>query len=284
MKALASLLLIVGTLLFSACRGDDGDDSPDGSISGSDGDSDADADSDTDADADSDGDADCEETGADARFSFFLSSWYHMQLLSGTRNGFGGDLRYNGAATGLEGADAICQRIAANVCFGHLTWHAFLSTSQVDAIDRIGDGPWYDYAGQLVANDVSQLTSGNRPAGGCCESGVYDELGVFHDGSTDVNNDGMQDDDHDILTGSNEQGRYDGFSCDDWTSTTAQGSGRRSGPMCGHSWPAHSGENWIAAHSVSGCAAEVNFIQDGGGSGDGVGSGGGYGGIYCFAE
>jgi hypothetical protein len=54
--------------------------------------------------------------------------------------------------------------------------------------------------------------------------------------------------------------------------------------MTGHSWPARSGENWIEAHPAGGCAAGVNFIQNGGGTGDTVGSGGGYGGIYCFAE
>ena len=51
----------------------------------------------------------------------------------------------------------------------------------------------------------------------------------------------------------------------------------------GHSWPAQSGQSWIAAHPLRGCAPGVNLIQDGPGSGDCVGCSGGYGGIYCFA-
>lgn len=224
---------------------------------------------------------DCTSTEAHADFSFFVTSWFHMQELADSPNGFGGDLRYNGALTGLEGADAICQEIASRVCFGHKTWKAFLSTSAVDAITRIGDGPWHDHAGNLVANDTSGLLSGDRPSGGCCDNGVFDELGVYHDGTTDVNNDNMDDDDHDVLTATNADGEYDGFSCDDWTSTTASDGG--DGPRCGHAWPANSGQSWVEAHTVRGCAAGVNFVQDGPGSGDAVGAGGGYGALYCFA-
>ena len=275
---LFSLALIAG-ITVNACRGNEtGDD--DGGIS----DSRDDSESTVNTGNDNNNNVACESNGADDKFSFFLTSWYHIQLLSGSSDGFGGDLRYNNAATGIAGADAICQEIASRVCFGHLTWRAFLSTSTQDAIDRIGDGPWYDWSGALVATDLSGLTQGDRPAGGCCDSGIYDELGIFHNGQSDVNNDGQPDDDHDVLTASDEQGRYAGFSCDDWTSTTATGGERSSGPTCGHSWPANSGRHWISAHSASGCAAEVNFIQDGRGSGNGVGSGGGYGGIYCFAE
>lgn len=224
---------------------------------------------------------DCTSTGAHDDFSFFVTSWFHIQELSDSPDGFGGDLRYGGATTGLSGADAICQEIASRVCFGHKTWKAFLSTSEVDAITRIGTGPWYDYAGNLVANDTDSLLSDERPEGGCCDSGVYDELGVFHNGTTDVNNDGMDDDDHDVLTGTNADGEYDGFSCEDWTSTTATDNG--DGPRCGHSWPANSGQSWVEAHRVRGCAAGVNFEQNGPGFGDTVGAGGGYGALYCFA-
>jgi len=44
-----------------------------------------------------------------------------------------------------------------------------------------------------------------------------------------------------------------------------------------------SGQSWITAHRVRGCAPGVNLVQDGPGSGDCVGCGGGYGAIYCFA-
>jgi hypothetical protein len=59
--------------------------------------------------------------------------------------------------------------------------------------------------------------------------------------------------------------------------------GDNNGPMCGHSWPAMSGQSWIAAHPAPGCAPSVSLTQNGAGSGEGIGNGGGYGGIYCFA-
>ncbi len=236
-------------------------------------------------------DADVIDTGAAENFSFFVMSYYHIVELSGSEDGFGGDLRYNGAATGLEGADAICQETARRVGFGHRTWRAYLSTSTVNAIDRIGEGPWYDFAGSLVAEDTSGLTSGDRPAGGCCDEGTYDELGTFHDGSTDVNSDGQSDDDHDTMTATQSDGTYAGFSCEDWTSTTAtsggggggMGGGGGGGIQMGHSWPARSGENWQTSHAGHQCAAGTNFIQNGGGDSSTVGGGGGYGGFYCFA-
>ena len=61
------------------------------------------------------------------------------------------------------------------------------------------------------------------------------------------------------------------------------GGGEHTGPMAGHSWPAQSGQSWIASHRTAGCAAGVNLVQNGGGMGNGIGAGGGYGGFYCFA-
>jgi hypothetical protein len=71
-----------------------------------------------------------------------VTSLEAMRQLSGDTNGFGGDLRY-GEATGLAGADKICQTIATNEGFGYQTWRAFLSTvaGPVNAIERIGTGP-----------------------------------------------------------------------------------------------------------------------------------------------
>lgn len=261
-------------------------------------------------------DPDVVDTNADEKFSFFVTSYYHIAELAGNPDGFGGDLRYNGAATGLEGADAICQEIGRRVGFGHRTWRAYLSTSQVNAIDRIGSGPWYDHQGVKVADSPQDLIAGsNRQPGGCCELGTYDEMGVFHDGKTDLNNDGLDDDDHDTMTATNTDGTYAGFSCEDWTSTTAtstssggdQGGGNQGGGtpggggfggfgggfggfgdlsagiMMGHTWPAQSGRHWATSHAGHQCAAGTNFIQDGPGDSATVGGGGGYGGFYCFA-
>jgi hypothetical protein len=250
--------------------------------------------------------ADVVDTGAAEDFSFFVTSYYHIAELSGSPDGFGGDLRYNGAATGLDGADAICQEIGRRVGFGHRSWKAFLSTSTENAIDRIGSGPWYDHAGSLVSNDLAGLTSDDRQAGGCCDSGTYDELGLFHDGKTDQNNDGIEDDDHDTMTATRADGTYSGFDCEGWTSVTATyeseeedeggagggfpgggfpggGFNLNGGIMMGHSWPAQSGQGWTESHAGHSCAAGTNFIQDGIGDQSTVGGGGGYGGFYCFA-
>lgn len=272
-------------------------------------DSSSDTSQETDGSDSTEPDADVVDTGADDKFSFFVTSYHHMAALSGSPDGFGGDFRYKGAKTGLEGADAICQEIARRVGFGHRTWRAYLSTSTVNAIDRVGTGPWYDFVGALVADSPSALTSGaNRLPGGCCEKGTYDELGLFHDGKTDQNNDGIDDDDHDVITGSRTDGTYAGFSCDDWTSTTAssgEGGGQMGGGQMGggqmgggfgggfgglgggvqfgHAWPAQSGQHWATAHAGHQCAAGTNFVQDGFGDSSTIGGGGGYGGIYCFA-
>jgi hypothetical protein len=90
--------------------------------------------------------------------------------------------------------------------------------------------------------------------------------------------DGVQVDNHDMLTGTNSQGnRYTSAS-----STTTSVTGR---PRVGHLWPAMSGQNWMNALTESGCGAGVNLVEMGPPNpSDGtVGSGGGYGGFYCFA-
>src|SRR5262245_5833631 len=87
-------------------------------------------------------------------FSFFVTSFRSLQELSDNQNGFGGDLRFGetGPGAGLRGADKICSTIAERSMSGASAkqWRAFLSATndgngaQVNAIDRIGAGPWYD--------------------------------------------------------------------------------------------------------------------------------------------
>ena len=66
---------------------------------------------------------------------------------------------------GLAGADQHCQDLAYAVGFGDVTWRAYLSTvsmggeSAVNARDRIGDGPWHNYSGDLIAASVGDLHS-----------------------------------------------------------------------------------------------------------------------------
>ena len=61
---------------------------------------------------------------------------------------------------GLEGADAHCQTLAAAVGAGSRTWRAYLSTQGsggVDARDRIGEGPWANAEGLVMATNVDSL-------------------------------------------------------------------------------------------------------------------------------
>ena len=70
---------------------------------------------------------------------------------------------HSGNLGGLAGADAECQRLAAAVGAGERTWRAYLSTpgtrsqTAVNARDRIGNGPWYNANGVLVAGSLADL-------------------------------------------------------------------------------------------------------------------------------
>jgi hypothetical protein len=219
-------------------------------------------------------------------FSFFVTSMAALVELSGNDMGFGGDLSYSGKS-GVLGADEICRVIAEKSMPGSGVkgWKAFLSTSTENAIDRISGGPWFDRQGRLVANDKAGLRN-ERPAGS--DSAITEDLpnedGVPNhlDVSPTCKADGNCRDNHDTLTGSNEDGELDDESstCDDWTSTTAEGR-----PRIGHSWSAQSGKGWAMAHQAGGCGRGINVYGQGGPQpGDNtVGAGGGYGGFYCFA-
>ena len=233
-----------------------------------------------------------------ARFSFFVTSLSAMRALSGSQNGFGGNLRFGETdpGAGLRGADKICTQIAEMSMpgSGAKVWRAFLSATTdgngsgaVNAIDRVGPGPWYDRMGRRVAMTRADLTTGNRPAN--AEATIMNDLpnetGLpnHQDGAPGCAGNACPDN-HDTLTGSTTQGMLMstnmGSTCNDWTSDVGS-TGR---PMAGHSWPATSGQHWIQAHATGGCAPSVNLVQGGGsGASGGVGSLGGYGGIYCFA-
>lgn len=67
-----------------------------------------------------------------------------------------------GELGGLAGADKLCQDVASAVGAGDRTWRAYLSTSfqgkpAVNAGDRIGNGPWYNAKGILVAKGSVDL-------------------------------------------------------------------------------------------------------------------------------
>lgn len=258
--------------------------------------------------------------GTAEKFSFFVISYKSIIELSGTEKGFGGDLRFGetGDGAGLRGADKICTKVAeTSMPNNGKVWRAFLSTSKENAIDRIGEGPWYDRRGRVFALTKADLLN-TRPKG--ADSAIVNDL-PNENGTPNHDPDGTGNvDNHDFLTGSGIDGkRYTKTTdptCADWTNSTADNA-KDKRPRVGHSWPragfgswtgggpgmpgtgaGGSGatstgnvegmEHWISALDESGCGPGVNQPAvgefDGPPGSDGtVGSGGGYGGWYCFA-
>ena len=167
---------------------------------------------------------------------------------------------------GLQGADQICQDRAYAVGAGDLIWRAYLSTtgeSGENARDRIGDGPWYNYAGTMVAQDVDDLHSENNLLG---KENSLTERGA------QVNGRGDSPNMHDIITGSTMDGLAsdaDGdTTCENWTSNNSDGSA-----LVGHHDRVGGGQNptsWNSAHASRGCGQED--LQGTGGNGF----------FYCF--
>jgi hypothetical protein len=229
------------------------------------------------------------------RFSFFITSLAALRILSKSQQGFGGDFRFGktGQGAGLLGADSICSCIAEMSMKGARAkeWRAFLSASkgpdgkQVNAIDRIGSGPWYDRLGRLLANTTTELLS-DRPSK--ADPAIKNDF-PNEEGTPNHQPDPTKPavDNHLTITGSDNKGKlYNSNStCDDWTSTSGQGGSK---PRAGMSWPQAFGggmKNWISAWDMSGCQPGVDSTDASMAGKPGVytiGNGGGYGGFYCF--
>ena len=232
-------------------------------------------------------------TNQPSNFSFFVTSMPAIWALAGDPisdldGGMGGDFG------GLAGADQLCQGIASATGHGNRTWRAFLSATNngdpINAIERIGTGPWHDANGRLVANNVAGLLSGDRPDGDAQTiDDLPDECGVPIT---------LLGDAHDVVTGSNKQGMLNNTdpesTCNDWTSSDGNvgGDGTFFGGlvMCGHSFPRNVGGggggrglSWLSDHQLRGCGKGANLLQNGAGEGTCIGCTGGYGAIYCFA-
>jgi hypothetical protein len=168
----------------------------------------------------------------------------------------------NGADLGgLDGADAYCASLAETAGAGGKTWRAYLSTSSVNARDRIGAGPWQNAKGDTIAASVDEL---HGDANNLTKETALSEKGEVINGRGDDPNR------HDILTGSNTDGTAAAETCNDWTNS-GEGSA-----IVGHSDrmgldtspPALS---WNSSHPSRGCSQEALR----GTGGDGL--------IYCFA-
>jgi len=190
-------------------------------------------------------DTDTGQDGGIARFSFFVTSLASLQKLSNSQDGFGGDLRFGeiGAGAGLRGADKLCAAIAELSMKGSSSkiWRAFLSASddgtgkQVNAVERIGSGPWYDRLGRVVARTKADLLK-DRPgnADAAIVNDLPNEFGVPNHQPDPTQG---QVDNHHMLTGTGTDGKLyaAGATCKDWT--TSDGSAANGKPRCGFSWP-----------------------------------------------
>jgi hypothetical protein len=171
---------------------------------------------------------------------------------------------------GLEGADRQCQLLAQAVGAGNRTWRAYLSASPsdgkptVNARDRIGPGPWQNAKGVVIARDIDELHGKNN---------LNKETALNEKGET-VNARGDKPNMHDILTGSQPDGRaFPGdkdMTCRNWTSS---GEGAA---MVGHHdrqglRDDESSKSWNSSHPSRGCSQEA------------LRSSGGNGLFYCFA-
>lgn len=192
--------------------------------------------------------------------SFFITS---------TNPGKGGDLG------GLAGADRYCQSLAASVGAGNKTWRAYLSNAAlngqpaVNARDRIGNGPWRNAKGVVIATSVADLHSANAKVGK--DTSLTEKGEVVSGFGDEVNR-------HDILTGSRPDGTLavpepgKDTTCGNWTKSDGGSA------IVGHH--DHQGTNpdpvanasWNSSHGTRGCSVEQ--LQQSGSAGL----------MYCFAS
>ena len=194
---------------------------------------------------------------ASPQMSFFITS---------VGSGKGADLG------GLAGADKHCQALAAAVGAGGKTWHAYLSTTAADgkpavnAKDRIGAGPWYNSKGEVIAKDGADL---HGAAASFTKQSALNEKGGVVNGRGDTPNQ------HDILTGSKQDGTVsDGdaasATCGNWTSST-DGAGSATVGHFDRTGGGAAPTSLNASHPSRGCS-QANLVATGGA-----------GLFYCFA-
>jgi hypothetical protein len=184
----------------------------------------------------------------DTSMSFFVTS---------VGSGKGADLG------GLAGADAHCTSLAEAAGVTGKTWRAYLSTSDTNAKDRIGAGPWHNAKGEKIADDVASLHS---DANGITKQTALSEKGEVINGRGDTPNK------HDILTGTLPDGTKSDQTCGDWTMSGAEGVA-----IVGHSDrtgldDSAAAKSWNSSHASRGGCSQEALKSTGG---DGL--------FYCFA-
>ena len=151
---------------------------------------------------------------------------------------------------GLAGADAMCQSLAQAVGAGGKTWRAYLSTSTVDAKTRIGNGPWRNFKGEQIAASVADLHSPNNKISAATALTEKGTTPNYLSGNPPAAPAGQQLQ-HDMMTGTKEDGTKDADTCKDWTSDGADAKA-----MLGHAdrLGRNAGVNsWNAVHASQGC-------------------------------
>jgi hypothetical protein len=192
-------------------------------------------------------------------------------IITSAGSGKGADLG------GLAGADAHCQKLASAAGAGGRTWRAYLSVPPTfasgsnpavpatNARERIGNGPWFNAKGELIARDLTHLHNGNNISKGT----ALDEKG------NPVKGRGETPNEHDILTGSRSDGTafapQTDTSCGAWTKSgdgsAVVGHHDRTGPL-----PENWAKSWNFSHQSVGCSQEA-LVRTGGS-----------GRFYCFAS
>jgi hypothetical protein len=174
---------------------------------------------------------------------------------------------------GIRGADSLCQSLGTAAGFGASTWRAYLSLERdaengnrpTDARSRIGNGPWYNANGVLVAQSVNELHARRGDA-----AVFVDERGQRINGQWTGSPSPVE---HDILTGSTSDGTLlSGQTCEDWTSAaiTATAQVGHSDGFGPNQDTSGSLASWNSAHTNLNCSNTAPR--------------GGAGRIYCFAR
>lgn len=172
---------------------------------------------------------------------------------------------------GLAGADAHCAALAKAAGAKKTQWRAYLSTTMpggeagTNARDRIGNGPWKNLKGEVVAKNLEDLHSANNNLN---KQTALTEKGTVVSGRGDAVNV------HDILTGSDPEGRYStaggDTTCKNWTSGTEGSAIVGHHDRMGLKDTRHM-KSWNSSHGTIGCSSEALLKTGGGGL------------YYCFA-
>jgi hypothetical protein len=175
----------------------------------------------------------------------------------------------SGNLGGLAGADAICQKLAADAGAGNKTWRAYLSTQGADAVnarDRIGKGPWHNAKGVQVAANVADLHGDVERD----RNNLWADTSIDEKGNPIPGRGAKPQNKHDILTGSTSTGMAypagEDMTCKNWTSD-GEGKAR----LGHHDRQGGGNTSWNSVHNSRSCSlADLNAT-------------GGAGKFYCFA-